>query len=352
MHTVNFLLVTMTRNLALTVYILLAKRQSGFFIDTDEYFQHLTLTHLLMEPFGIAFKRNLHAEHPIHRLLRPHFKGTILINRLGIQILIAEDSGVDRVLMSPIKQMAPVIDRRIQTVRFNDLFLRKNLTDRGVMSDKLDYPYRDYALPLWDAIYAFVTSVIDEHYVNDDAVVGDVELQAFADELISWPIGLKGFGDSEYLTGGTPTVITTKAYLIEMLTMVIFTSSCQHSALNFAQKPFLSYTPAFPLSMKQPDLPGTGADEASQESWSRWFPSLDDCSQQWSTNQFLGEVKHTSLGKYPSELTKGHSILQKSLNSFQMTLEDIGKMIDEKEANEKVPYLVLHPKQIPASINI
>jgi arachidonate 15-lipoxygenase len=305
-----------------------------------------------MEPFGITMRRQLHENHPLHRLLKPHFKGTIFINRQALDVLIAEEGSVDKTLLAPIVQMAPVINAKIETVRFNDLFLKTNLADRGVMSDKLYYPYREDALPLWDAVNVWVASVVNEFYTDDSAVVSDKELQAFAVEISSDPIGLKGFGDDAYLADRRQPVLSTKMYLIEMLTMVIFTTSCQHSALNFAQKPYLSYVPSFPLSMQRPDLPGTGNDEATWESWRQWFPSLADCNQQWSVNQLLGSLKYTSLGEYPSEVTSGHPTLRTSLTAFQNKLKEIGEKINKREAGAKVKYLVLHPNQIPASINI
>jgi arachidonate 15-lipoxygenase len=305
-----------------------------------------------MEPFGIAFKRQLHDEHPLHRLFKPHFKGTIFINRQAIKVLIAPGGAVDSSMMSPISQMAPVVNEKIRTISFNDLFLPKNLADRGVLSDKLVYPYRDYALLLWDAISVWAAAFVNEYYADDSAVLQDKELQEFANELVSEPISLKGFGDKAYLDGNTMNVVTTKAYLIKVVTMVLFTTSCQHSALNFAQKLYLSYVPSLPLSMRNPELPTTAGDGATWQEWRSWFPSLKDADNQWFTNQLLGTVKYTSLGEYPGELIKAKPALKKSLQDFQNALKEIGKQIDTRESGERVKYLVLHPNQIPASINI
>lgn len=45
-------------------------------------------THAVIEPFVIATNRQLSTLHPIHKLLKPHFRDTIHINALARQILI------------------------------------------------------------------------------------------------------------------------------------------------------------------------------------------------------------------------------------------------------------------------
>ena len=42
--------------------------------------EHLLLTHLVIEPFGIALRRRLSKNHPIYRLLFPHLHTTSAIN--------------------------------------------------------------------------------------------------------------------------------------------------------------------------------------------------------------------------------------------------------------------------------
>jgi arachidonate 15-lipoxygenase len=288
----------------------------------------------------------------VHRLLKPHFEGTIFINCLALSVLIDDGGLIDSLLLSPFEQMAPFVNKKIESTLFNKRFFRKDLEARSVMSPKLYYPYRDYALPLWDAVSAFVSSIINQFYTDDAAVVNDNELQAFANEIVAEPVNLKGFGDAAYLANMNGPILSTKMYLIEMLTMVIFTASCQHSALNFAQKGYMAYVPSQPMSMAQPELPGTGDNEATWKTWQQWFPSLENCNQQWLGLGVLGTVKYTSLGEYPGDLTKGSNALKKSLDDFQRKLKEICKMIHEKEKDEKVPYLMLHPDQIPASINI
>lgn len=327
----------------------------------DEYFRHLIATHLLVEPFGISFKRNMHHTHPVYRLLKPHFYGTILINKQALKTLIAKDGPVDKNLIAPILEIAPVLGKQVESMRFNDLFLKKDLERRGVMDERLEFPYRDDAIALWDAISKWVMSYVELYYVDDASVVNDKELQAFASEVAGPVVGIKGFGEEIYLSGQSPFVISSRSYLAETLTMLIFTSSCQHAAMNFAQAPFLSYSPSWPLCLVQPELPYNGPQSSvvSWAEWRHWFPSLEQTGQQWFTNQLLGSVYYTRLGEYPPEITKASPQIAQSLKEFQNDLRIIGQRIDAREKQNTrengktgVKYTVLHPNNIPASINV
>jgi arachidonate 15-lipoxygenase len=57
--------------------------------NLHESVAHLGDTHLVVEPFVVATERHLSPEHPIYRLLRPHFEGTIFINNSAHSALIA-----------------------------------------------------------------------------------------------------------------------------------------------------------------------------------------------------------------------------------------------------------------------
>jgi hypothetical protein len=322
--------------------------------NDHEYYRHLGLTHLLVEPFAIALKRQLHVTHPVAQLLEPHIVGTMFINHEAVQTLLAQNGPVDMNLMSPISQMAPVLNKQLAGLRFNDNFLEVSLESRGVTGSKLEYPYRDDARVLWEAIHTWIESYVSEYYVDDDAVVGDSELQNWAQEIVSDAVNVDAFGDEAFLNGGGKYVISTSAYLTKALTMIVFTASCQHSALNFAQKTFLAYGPAWPLALKRGELPpaGINALKCTEADWRAWLPSHKEAMVQWSVNQLLGGVCFTRLGQYPSGLTAGKPGLQKGLAAFQQTLLEIGSAIEKREEGASLKYLFLHPSNIAASINI
>ncbi len=328
--------------------------------NDHEYFQHLGKTHLLLEPIGIALVRNLHKSHPLFRLLRPHFQGTMFINSQALDILVAINGPVDGNLMAPIADAAPILAEKMKTLNFNNLMLRSELESRGVLdAEKLEYPYRDDALRLWDIIREWTSSVVNAFYNSDSAVEDDSELQAFASELVDPNRGgVRGFGDTKFLNGKPGAkVISSRAYLIDILTMVIFTASCQHAAVNFPQKEFLSYAPAWPLSCRAPTLPvpsRNGEDGgATVSEWRTWFPPMIHAERQFSVNQLLGSVNFTRLGHgYSRTLYKKNPVVKSGLREFKRALSQLGDEIDARVNDDDFPYTYLHPDNIPASINI
>lgn len=57
-------------------------------------------THVVVEPFIIATRRQLSAMHPVHWLLHPHFKDTLHINALARIILINQGGIFEKTLFS------------------------------------------------------------------------------------------------------------------------------------------------------------------------------------------------------------------------------------------------------------
>ena len=129
--------------------------------------------------------------------------------------------------------------------------IKKNLIARGVGdADKLpNYYYREDGVRLWDAIESFVTSIIHLFYSNDTDVEQDTELK-------EWAYEVHNFGFPSYRTlpqgRGFPQQIKSRTELIEYCTLIIFTASVQHSAVNFGQYQTYGYVPNAPTNMRRP----------------------------------------------------------------------------------------------------
>ena len=121
-----------------------------------ELVSHLGRTHLFVEPFVLATKRKLDANHHLRILLEPHFEGTILINYGAHEMLIAPQKQVDELLASNIKneQLLAIEGAKSYLQSFNDVMFPKTLISNGVSDSAQlpDYPYRDDGLLLWEAI--------------------------------------------------------------------------------------------------------------------------------------------------------------------------------------------------------
>lgn len=315
-----------------------------------EAISHLGRTHLFIEPFVLATYRALPEDDILRKLLLPHFEGTLLINWGANDFLAARKGNLDQLLAETIDATRVVATQGAQSYLFdfNGSMLKETLKRRGVEDpEKLPYyPYRDDAIEIWDAIQDWVTRYLQEKYKSDSDVQNDAALQGWAKELLSYEGGrLKKFGE-----GGQ---IRTLNYLIEATTMIIFTASAQHAAVNFPQSKIMSYTPAMPLAGYSP-APITTAGSGSDRDLIQFLPNLDIALAQLNLTYLLGSVYYTKLGYYPSDFEEGLSGEQKeALKSFQAQLNTIEKEIKKRnDDNRDVAYEYLMPSKVPQSINI
>ncbi|XP_047280890.1 polyunsaturated fatty acid 5-lipoxygenase isoform X1 [Homo sapiens] len=240
---------------------LLAKiwvRSSDFHVH--QTITHLLRTHLVSEVFGIAMYRQLPAVHPIFKLLVAHVRFTIAINTKAREQLICECGLFDKAIKA-----------------------------RG-MESKEDIPYyfyRDDGLLVWEAIRTFTAEVVDIYYEGDQVVEEDPELQDFVNDVYVY--GMRGRKSS-----GFPKSVKSREQLSEYLTVVIFTASAQHAAVNFGQ---------------------------------------------------------LFLGMYPEE----HFIekpVKEAMARFRKNLEAIVSVIAERNKKKQLPYYYLSPDRIPNSVAI
>ncbi|NES84331.1 MAG: lipoxygenase [Moorea sp. SIO2B7] len=312
---------------------------------------HLGRTHLLIEPFAIATQRQLAVNHPLGILLRPHFEGTLLINHAARLSLINKEGTVDAVLGGTIEESVRIAAEGVMgyPFSFNDSMLPKILELRGVNdADKLpDYPYRDDALLIWNAIHQWVYDYLSLYYENDQDVQNDTEVQQWLQDLISNDGGrIKGMGET---TTSGKVAIETKQYLIDVATMIIFTGSAQHAAVNFPQKSHMSYVPNMPLAGYRPAPTTTSG--VTERDYFNLLPPIPQAETQMNTTYALGAVYYTKLGYYEDDYFEDQRV-QQPLQAFQNSLRKIETMIEDRNEVRPTFYDVLSPSLIPQSINI
>ncbi|WP_224369832.1 lipoxygenase family protein [Hyalangium versicolor] len=313
-----------------------------------ELISHLGLTHLLTEPFVLTTERQLDPQHPLYVLLTPHFAGTLFINYSAQTSLITPGGPVDQLLAGTIESSNVVAATAVKAVRYNESFFPEKLVRQGIASpeDLPDYPYRDDALALWNAIHGWVSDYTALYYSGDADVVGDYELQAWVQELVSAG-HLQDIGE-----GGadkTP-CIATLDYLRKLLTQVIFTASVEHAAVNFPQRTAMSFTPAIPLAGYAP-FPGSSASGAEATQLLDLLPPLNQSILQQAVLAGLGNVYFTVLGQYGGQLSDPRALLV--LGKFQCALQAIEKHIQAANTlGKRTLYATLLPSAIPQSINI
>jgi len=317
--------------------------------DTNQhgFVAHLAHTHLLIEAFLIATARQLSARHPLHRLLTPHFEATAFINWAAAEVLLANAASVDELFSGTLDASKGVAATAMKD-SFNALMLPRDLASRKVLSPVLDYPYRDDAIALWAAIRGWVEGYLHLYYASDSDVLADHELSAWTAELVSHEGGrLQGFGDHE---SGQ---ISTRQYLVDAATMIIFTASVQHAAVNFPQASIMAYAPLLPMGAYAP-APQSSR-RYSEADWLRMFPPLETARKQLRELYVLGSVWYKRLGDYDA----GHFAdprVASHLSDFRASLRSIERKIDDRsDADERerhFAYRTLRPSAIPVSTSI
>ncbi|MCM3874468.1 MAG: hypothetical protein ND895_27570 [Pyrinomonadaceae bacterium] len=306
---------------------------------------HLGRTHLFIEPFVIATHNQLSRTHLLFLLLTPHFEGTLAINE-GALSLLAPRGLVDMLLASSIDQSRAFAVKAAQSyqLNLNTSMLPQTLAQRGVddASRLPDYPYRDDALLLWGAISHWVENYVNHYYTSDAAVQADTELQNWVTELVA--------DDGGRLNNiGAANRISQRTELVDLITLICFTASAQHAAVNFPQAPLMSYLPATPPAGYSP-LSSLTQEGFSENDFLKFLPPLEIAQALVDILYLLSSVYYTRLGDYGNDYFTD-PVIQNHLVEFQQELLKIEDEINERNKT-RTPYEFLLPSKIPQSINI
>ncbi|SET28238.1 lipoxygenase family protein [Variovorax sp. OV084] len=314
-----------------------------------EMFVHLGRTHLMSEAFAMATQRQFATAHPLSRLLSPHLEGAMFINEFATLIIMAPLTTGDVILTAPIETLQRECGRDRLAYDFYDrMMLPNDLRTRGVDDTAAlpDYPYRDDALLVWNAIAQWVGDYVATYYLSDADVTGDYELKAWATELAT----------SGKVHGFRP--ITTRAQLIDVLTAIIFNASAQHAAVNFPQYSVMTYAP-FSAGAGGVPAPTSSAGQ-NEASWSQMLPSRLAAQEQILLFHILGGVYYRPLGEYKDNMFPHLPVLLDPaiagqggpLERFRNALVGIENTIRQRNTTRTRPYEHLLPSRIPSSTNI
>ena len=349
-------------------------------VTHHQLIDHLCHTHLAMEAFAIATPRQLPVNHPLYRLLHPHFQFLLAINTRGNTILLIEGAAIEK-LMAPTRATSlELMNRAYRQRSFQDYSVPKNIKLRGIEPEFLpEFPYRDDALLLWEAIAQYCTHYLQQHYPDDRAVQQDPYLQAWAAELgaplesrskTEFPqapvwlprewvaeagLEVNQLPNHSRVPEFPPTQaanpcfgqLTSLQQLIDIATLVIFTCGPQHAAVNFSQFDYLGYVPNAPMSgYSRPDMPSP---------MEKLLPPAEQDLTQMEVTFALNGISWGRLGS--SELIpfldKGDRLV---LEQFQNKLVEIEHQINARNQrrllNTGIEYPYLLPSRIPNSINI
>ncbi len=313
-----------------------------------ELFAHLAHTHLVIEAVTVATHRHLATQHPLWALIVPHCEGTLFINEAAATSLITAGGPIDHIFGGTIASSQLAACGARLGFDFTAHFLPADLVARNVADAAAlpDYPYRDDALLVWTAIHEWARQYVYIYYADDAAMVADTELAA-------WTACLEGDGK---LKGFGP--IATRAALVNACTMILFTASAQHAAVNFPQKDVMAFAPAV-TGAAWSERPAQQAGHAKTQ-WLDLMPPLSLALEQLNVLTLLGSLHYRPLGQYRSNDYPYKPWFQDplivgagcALPRFQQALTEVEARIVERNSERMWPYPYFQPSLIPTSINI
>ncbi|XP_063301085.1 polyunsaturated fatty acid lipoxygenase ALOX15B-like [Pelobates fuscus] len=311
--------------------------------QVHEAVSHLLYSHLFAEVFNIATIRQLPMGHPLYKLLIPHFRYTLATNTVGRQTIFNPGGKYDQIASSGKEGLEVLLKRAMTSLTYDSLCLPEDIKSRAVESIS-NYFYRDDGMKIWQAIKILVSDIIHYHYNDDDSVSKDPELQAWVAEIFK-----EGFLENK--SSGIPSSLDTKVELIRYLTMVIFTCSAKHAAVNSGQFDYYSWMPNAPSSMRKP-VP-TKKRTATMESILDTLPQVNTTTKTMSLTWVISRerVDCIPLGTYP-EAHFTDEVPKRLLQDFKEKLSKISSEIKERNQTMNLTYLYLDPVKIENSISI
>jgi arachidonate 15-lipoxygenase len=316
---------------------------------------HLGDTHLIIEPMIVAMHRQLATEHPLHKLLIPHFRFTININDDAIHSLIVPGGVVACNVGIAIESSLDLVSRAHLAWRWDEHVPAREFARRGV--ERLPaFPFRDDTLLLWRAIHDYVGAYLRVYYRNDQDVVDDIELQGWIWELTAPQYcGFKGL-DGLTATGDAqrPWCIESLDYLIEMVSLILYTAGPRHASVNYAQYPLMSYVPSVGGSLYRPS-PTRSTTLNSINDCLPWYPPLDIALYGATFEFLLSSVQYDSFGHYEHNPRAPYFTdprVQPLVADLQDALALVEIEIRKRNGERPMPYPFQLPSQIPNSISI
>jgi arachidonate 5-lipoxygenase len=228
-------------------------------------------------------------------------------------------------------------------MKYSDLHLPENLKRRKIPSEEFlpKYYYRDDGMKIWTTIYDFCKNIVDIYYTSDEKVSGDVELNAFAEQV-----------DKLYEGREFPSKFSSRQELADFCTVLIWTFSCQHAVLNYTQYDSFAFIPAVPGSLRQKPPAYDGQEYVkgtiTKDYVIQAFPDDDLCIAQIAIVKLLSSYSEEDdmLGQYPECLFVEKEALN-AIDAFQKKLREV-----DDEILKRGDWEWLRPSKVPNSISI
>lgn len=303
---------------------------------------HFGYTHMIVQRFILAARRQLSARHPVLALLSPHFRYTLGANDYSKKELVTPNGTQDRVLAPALEATLAVLRESIREVSFDDLDPALAAAAAGVDDAAvLEHPFRDDQLTVWAALRRWVEGYLALYYPRDADVAADVELRAMVAEIAS-PDG----GRLPRLVGGVR--LDSRAGLADLAARIIHRASSYHAAINYDWFDWMAFVPNMPAVQRIPmPPPGVPVDDSTLLDM---LPPRGLGWEQLAQVYSVDSIHVSFLGEVPD----GHFTdprVAPLLERFRRELADAEAIIEARNRARRLPYTCLLPSRITASIN-
>jgi hypothetical protein len=303
---------------------------------------------MIIEAFALATHRSFSPAHPLYRLLKPHMVSTMAINALARQRLLPQIQE----LFSIGNQMIPLIQKAFGQWTLASLSPVTKLEMNGFHKDSKSplineegtYPWREDVLLMWDAITGFVENYVETYYKNDaKLVMGDAELANWRLELMNM------------LPGKEIPHIDSQAQVIELVSLLIYTATCGHSAVNFNQYEYYSYAPNHPAVMRSPIPEEIGKPITTQIILDA-LPNKTQAVKTIALARSLSEYSDVEvfIGQPDQDNMRSDANGRVAVERFRASLNKVTETIKKRNltTRKEHPYVWLMPSMVTNSIAI
>ncbi|KAE9371860.1 Lipoxygenase [Stipitochalara longipes BDJ] len=311
---------------------------------------HLTNTHLIEEPIIVASQRTLPSNHPLYKILSPHWDKTLSLNASARQTLVP--SVVIPIIGASAQEATNFINFSYNSFDFVGNYIPADLERRGFPLDKLgdlccrcakhcdneknpgedckagcgpechqqcDPKFRNYTYArnmklMWTTLRNFISGYITTHgYTNDSTgdkkVFEDTYIADWVNEIRSTQgANIKTFPD-----------IKTVNQLIDAVTMCIHIASPQHTAVNYLQQFYLSFVVNKPPALcEAPPTSLTALEAYKEKDLIKALPVARDRDAEWLLASHLPALLSQTVTK------------DLNLVAYAVNVYSAAKLVDDK----------------------
>ncbi|KIW85085.1 hypothetical protein Z517_00473 [Fonsecaea pedrosoi CBS 271.37] len=208
---------------------------------------HLINTHLVEEVTIVAAHRAFSTDHPVYRLLQPHWLKTLSVNAAARATLVPNI--IVKIVGITDPQLYSFLRDGYKRFDWTAKYVPNDLASRGFPPEELasnpkfhNYAYARNMILMWQTLRKFVSSVLAIDIHSDEQVEKDEQIASWIKEMQDDNGGqMKSFPE-----------IKTFEDLVDAVTMCIHIASPQHTAINYLQSYYQSFVISKPSALFSP----------------------------------------------------------------------------------------------------